>query len=460
MYLKQTFNRNNNLVFMRHLLHICTVVLLIIITSCTSDEKIASLDSELISLLKSNAPNSNITYYELPASNDFSKIPQDPRNPITKEKVALGGFLFHETGLAVDAKNPKNIKTFSCASCHHAGAGFQAGTFQGVGEGGLGFGLNGELRIPMSDIAVVDVQPLRSPSAMNGAYQQNQLWNGQFGATHLNEGTEANWTAGTPIENNKLGYEGLETQAIAGMTVHRLNIDETILAMPAYRNLFDQVFPDFPKSERYSKITAGLAIAAYERTLLANQAPFQKYIKGQTSAMNDTEKKGAILFFGKAQCVSCHTGPALNSMQFNAIGMDDLVHCPEPTLNTKENDPANLGRGSFTKNPADNYKFKVPQLYNLRDSPFYGHGSSLRSIRDVILYKNKAIAQNGTVPTSALDPNFKPLNLTNDDIDALEAFISKSLHDANLQRYTPQSLPSGLCFPNADVQSRFDMDCF
>jgi cytochrome c peroxidase len=404
--------------------------------------------------------NGGLNDFVLPESSQFDLIPQDPKNPITKEKVALGGFLFHETALSIDAKEPGNKKTFSCASCHHAAAGFQAGTFQGIGEGGVGFGLRGEGRTPASLLIDVDVQPVRSPSAMNGAYQPNQLWNGQFGATHLNKGTESNWVEGTPIATNKLGFEGLETQAIAGMSVHRLNINEEILKMGAYRNLFDVVFPEVPVHERYTKFTAGLAIAAYERTLLSNKAPFQEYLRGNLNALSEQEKQGAILFFGKAQCVSCHSGPALNSMQFAAIGMGDLVDCPEPTVKTKTNDPANLGRGGFTKNPEDNFKFKVPQLYNLKDSPFYGHGSSFRSVKDVLVYKNKAIRENNNVPESQLDERFKPLHLSLDEINALEAFLVNGLYDPKLKRFVPQSLPSGLCYPNADIQSRIDMDCF
>lgn len=427
-------------------------------TSCTNDHTvtISETDNELESKLNALGKESFI----LPESWQFENIPQDPKNPITKSKVALGGFLFHETALSIDSKDPSTKKTFSCASCHHAAAGFQAGTFQGIGEGGIGFGLSGETRHPSLSLADVDVQPLRSPSAMNGAYQKNQLWNGQFGATHLNEGTEANWTTGTPIATNKLGFEGLETQAIAGMSVHRLNINEDVLKMPAYKKLFDEVYADIPESERYTKVTAGLAIAAYERTLLSNQAPFQKYLKGNKEALTEQEKQGAIVFFGKGQCVSCHNGPALNSMQFTAIGMGDLVDCPEQTLKTIQNDPANLGRGGFTKNPADNYKFKVPQLYNLKDSPFYGHGSSLRSVRDVLIYKNNAKSENIHVPTSSLDNRFVPLHLTETELKALEAFILNGLYDPQLKRYIPQNLPSGQCFPNADIQSRKDMDCF
>lgn len=432
-----------------------------LLPSCSKDENILKgTDSDLHNLIKTSSPTNDISYFILPESSNLKSIPQDPKNPISKEKVALGGFLFHETALGVGGSDNSARKTYSCASCHHADAGFQSGTYQGIGEGGLGFGIRGELRKPKTDFADVDVQPLKTPSVLNGAYQPNQLWNGQAGATHLNIDTKALWKEGSDLAMNNLGYEGLETQAINGMGVHKLHLDESIIRMSAYKKLFDEAFPDKSTIERYSNVTAGLAIAAYLRTVLSNEAPFQKYLKGEMNALTETEKTGAYLFFGKAKCAGCHTGPALNSMQFNAIGLGDLVDCPEPTLKTIQNDPANLGRGGFTQNQQDKYAFKVPQLYNLRDVKFYGHGSSKRSVNDMIRYKNAAIAENKNVPGSQLDPLFKPLGLTNEEIDALTIFITKSLFDPNLRRYEPQQLPSGLCFPNADLQSRIDMDCF
>lgn len=303
------------------------------------------------------------------------------------------------------------------------------------------------------------MQPIRTPTAMNGAYQEAMLWNGQFGATGVNEGTEASWRAGTPIANNFLGFEGLETQALAGLGVHRLNMTPELANELGYRHLFDLAFPEVPSGIRYSKLYAALAIAAFERTLLSNQAPFQLWLRGNTNALTMDEIRGALLFFGKADCVSCHSGPALNSMAFHAQGMADLVDCPEPTFQTSVENGVNKGRGGFTGDPEDDYKFKVPQLYSLRRSPFYGHGASFRVLRDVVAYKNNAVPENTRVPEAALPASFAPLSLTETEIDDLTAFLTTGLDDSNLRRYEPGALLSGLCFPNNDEATRRDIRC-
>ena len=311
---------------------------------------------------------------------------------------------------------------------------------------------------PFYDGGEVDAQPVRTPSAMNGAYQKNMLWNGQFGATGANLGYEEQFTKDTPKETNNLGYEGLEIQAIAGLGVHRLDVSEDLLSELGYKDMFDEVFSDFEENERYSKETAGLAIAAYERTLLANQAPFQKWLKGDKSAMTDSEKRGAILFFNKAECVACHTGPALNTNEFYALGMKNLDKCPEEVFNSNPMSEGNLGRGGFTGDERDNFKFKVPQLYNLTDSPFFGHGSSLRSIRKVIEYKNLAIPENNTVPLEQLAFGFVPLGLTQAEIDDLTAFVKNSLYDPNLERYQPEEVNSGKCIPVGRLQEYISLN--
>ncbi len=438
------------------------------LASCKKDDsdiddvRNLQLDTDLIEQLATASNGVGISHFVLPQSNDFVNIPQDPNNPITSDKVALGKLLYHETGLALNPMKELSEGTYSCASCHFASAGFQAGRFQGIAEGGIGFGINGEGRVKGSlyEGSELDVQPIRTPTAMNGAYQKVMLWNGQFGATGVNVGTESEWTPDTPKETNNLGFEGLETQAIAGLAVHRMDVKpEFFTKYPVYQDLFDQAFSTIDPADRYTIKNAGLAVAAYERTLLANEAPFQKWLRGDELALTDIEKEGAILFFGKANCGNCHNGPALNNMEFHGYGMKNLDECPEETFKTNSSVGENLGRGGFTKNTNDNYKFKVPQLYNLADSPFLGHGASFRSVKEVVAYKNIGIAESSVVPASQLAEDFVPLNLTENEVNAITAFLENGLRDPNLKRYEPESLPSGNCFPFNDPLAASELGC-
>ena len=122
-------------------------------------------------------------------------------------------------------------------------------------------------------------------------------------------------------------------------------------------------------------------------------------------------------------------------------------------------DSANLGRGGFTKNDAEKYAFKTPTLYNLTDSPFYGHGGSFTTIKEVIQYKNDAVAENGRVASRYISPAFRPLRLSEGEINDLVDFIANGLYDNNLGRYQPAEVLSGQCFPNNDYQSSLDLGC-
>ena len=279
------------------------IIALVTFTGCDSEnDDVSTLDQDLEAALNTASNGEGKSFYQFPTSTDYSNIPQDANNSITAEKVALGQMLFFETGIGVNPKNNLGTETYSCASCHHVAAGFQAGTFQGIGEGGTGFGTNGEGRTLNAsyNLADIDVQDVRSPAALNTAYQSNMLWNGQFGANGVNVGTEAQWTADTPKAENHLGFDGVEIQAIAGMNVHRLATEGSLCETdPTYQSLFAAAYPNIPANERVTRVNAGLAIAAYERTLLASEAPFQRWLKGESNAMSDQEKLGAMVFFGK-----------------------------------------------------------------------------------------------------------------------------------------------------------------
>ena len=441
-------------------------LLFILFYSCKKDSESAdcrietTLDTKLADAINSATDGEGNSALILPHSHELENIPQDPLNPLTTAKVELGKLLFHETALGQLAKYENGIGTYSCASCHHAAGGFQANVIQGIGDGGQGYGMAGEGRLPDPNYSLdsLDVQPIRTPTAMNGAYQKVMLWNGQFGATGPNEGTEDLWTPGTPIWNNQFGHEGLEIQAIAGLSVHRMDCQpEMAINMPEYGSMFDEAFPEVPEDLRMTIRFAGLAIAAYERTILANQSAWQDYLRGNANALTDEEKKGAELFFNKAQCYQCHNGPALNSMAFEAVGMNNLDG--PGTYGTDDSNSINLGRGGFTGNPEDNYKFKVPQLYNLKDSPFFGHGGSFTDLYALVEYKNEANAENSDVPSAQLSPLFVPLNLTEEEISNLVEFLENALYDVDLMRYQPDVTPSGNCIPNNDDTSIFDQGC-
>lgn len=424
-------------------------------------ETLGALDQKLIDQMTIASYGEGVHYYEFPASDNLEKIPQDPKNPLTPEKVELGKFIYHETAFAVDVKFSGSMKAISCATCHHAAAGFQAGMAQGIADGGMGFGTQGEGRTldPFCPLDSIDVQEIRTPSLLNVAYQKVMRWNGSMGATGSNSGTETQWV-GPAFSKNHLGFEGVETQSIVALKGHRQNMDPVLIQGTSYKTMFDKAFPNVAIQERYTNETAGLAIAAYSRTVMANKAPFQEWVKGDYTAMTDDQKEGALLFFGEAGCYRCHNGPSLATEGFHAFGTKDLYqNTSAPIYNASIDSIETLGRGGFTGKVMDMYRFKVPQLYNVRDSPFEGHGGSFGSVRAMVDYKNKGIAENPNVPTSQLSPMFVPLGLTENQVDQIADFIDNALHDDDLDRYVPSSLPSGQCFPNADVQSKTDLGC-
>ncbi|MEZ4959790.1 MAG: cytochrome c peroxidase [Saprospiraceae bacterium] len=436
------------------------IAMVLILSACSSDQLTKPLEVELEKAIKRASPTGEFDHFILPDPTDFANIPQDPQNPLTAQKVELGKMLFYETGLALLPKHAEGKGTFSCSSCHVPEAGFMPGRAQGIADGGVGFGQNGEGRVKyiFYNDEEPDVQGVRALNVMNVAFVPNTTWSGKFGGTYNNLGTEDQWVGETEI--NKLGLLGPETQSIEVFTkVHRFLMNEHIADSLGYKPLFDAAFPEVDQSERYSEIPAAFAMAAYLRTLIANDAPFQQYLKGDETAMTEQEKRGALLFFGQAGCVKCHNGKPLNNPdQFFAIGVKDLYETGQ-AIKTNVNDKANLGRGGFTGKAEDLYKFKVPQLYNMKETPFFFHGSSKRNMQEVVEYFNKAEPENARVPKDQIAPQFRPLGLSDSEKADLVAFLENALHDHNMHRYVPDQVLSGNCFPNNDLQSQADLGC-
>ena len=435
----------------------------LLIISC-NDDKIY-LDSPLDQFLKAAliraSETNNIEHFILPDSDNFTAIPQDlEHNPLSKEKVELGKMLFFETGMALTSTKEASKKTYSCASCHVPSAGFTPGRIQGIADGGIGFGRNGEQRTKLDAYREdeLDVQSVRPLSILNVAYVENTTWNGRFGNTGVNVGTEDRWDLDPELHTNSFGYAALEAQNISGMEVHRMEITDEVLDSYGYRSYFDAAFSDSDTAHRYSNENAAFALSAYLRTVLANEAPFQEYLKGDQTALTEQEKRGALVFFSDAKCYHCHKDKNLGANEFYAVGVKDLYQTGA-AFNTSADDIRNLGRGEYSGQAADNHKFKIPQLYNVGDFPFYFHGSSHTTLRGVVEYFNEGIPENPNVPVDQIARQFKPLNLTEEQITDLTAFLETGLRDPNLQRYAPEEILSGFCFPNNDVFSQIELGC-
>ena len=439
-----------------------TVLIISFIVACTKDK--VYLDTPLDHLLGASlvraSPTNEMEHFILPESDDFAAIPQDPRNPLTKEKVELGKLLFFETGIALSPTKEAGKKTYSCGSCHVPSAGFRPGSVQGIADGGIGFGENGESRTKLTAYRdfEMDVQGVRPLSVLNVAFVENTTWNGRFGSTGVNVGTEDRWELDPALHVNEEGFAALESQNIEGLEVHRMEITEEVLDVYGYRPYFDQAFGEDDEAERYSKKNAAFAISAYLRTLLTNQAPFQAYLKGDKTAMTDQEKRGALVFFSDAKCYLCHKEQNLGANEFYALGVNDLYQTGL-AFNTSAEDPRNLGRGEYSGIAEDNYKFKIPQLYNLSDAPFFFHGSSKTTLVEVVDYFNKGVPENTNVPEEQIARQFKPLNLTPEQVADLTVFLETGLNDPNLYRYVPESVLSGYCFPNNDLFSQIELGC-
>jgi cytochrome c peroxidase len=444
-----------------------TVFLLIASTSyflsCVHDKEI-TLDRQLYELLDKHSKTGSYSGYIMPESDNYIALPnQDAKNPVTAAKVELGRMLFFETGIGLENKYDMSKEAYSCSSCHVPERGFTAGRFQGIADGALGFGQSGEARAkhPLYEGDEVDAQGARPLPVINLTYVTNALWAGTFGSFNVNEGTESVWAQDTLVEINFKGLMGLEANNNRALIVHRQVINKAVTDSLGYTAMFDAAFPEIPESERYTRQIAAYALAAYFRTILTNQAPFQRFLKGEKAAMTDQQKRGALLFFDKAGCVNCHNSPSLNSdpHQFFALGVKNLYQSGYEVFRTGPDDKRNFGRGGFTGVPEDMHKFKVPQLYNLKNVGFYFHGASKTSLYDVVEYFNDGIPENPDVPGSQISALFHPLGMSKEERADLLDFLENGLFDPNLERYAPTQIMSGNCFPNNDPLSRIEMGC-
>ena len=292
-------------------------------------------------------------------------------NPYSAAKTELGRILYFDRRLSAD-------ETVSCASCHDPQLAFTDGAPVSTGIKAQHGGRN-------------------APTVINRAYSLAQFWDGR--AATLEE--QAKGPIANPIEMGMPHDQMVaRLQAIAG-----------------YRPLFQQAFG----SEEVNVDRVAKAIACYERTVLSGNAPYDRYKKGDKSAMTAQQVRGMALFFGRGRCDQCHEGAnfTLNAYANLGVGTDK----PDP----------DVGRFAVTKDPRDWGVFKTPTLREIEHTGPYMHDGSMKTLEEVVEFYNK-----GGTPNKNLDPNIRMLHMNDADKQDLIAFL-KALSGEGWQHLKPPS---------------------
>ena len=293
-------------------------------------------------------------------------LPPGPPVPLsnlqTPAKIALGKTLFFDPKLSVNG-------SISCAFCHMPKVGYADPRPVSIGVGGKRGGRN-------------------APPVLNAAYLKLQFWDGRAGS--------------------------LEEQAIGPLTnpvemenPNNQSVVDRLRKMPAYRKRFQEVVGGSVSIDRIAE-----AIAAYERTLVTPETPYDRFLMGDKKALSPAQKRGFMLFKGKARCVLCHSGALLSDQGYHNLAV--------PQTGTL---PVDVGRYAVTHDPLDKGKFRTAPLRNVALTSPYMHDGTFRNLRQVVDFYDRGGGRS-RFPTK--DPLLVPLHLTSSEKQDLVAFL-KSL---------------------------------
>lgn len=331
-------------------------------------------------------------------------------NPRTPEKIALGKMLFYDPVLSGN-------KDVACATCHHPQFGYTDGLDLPIGVGGVGQGSARRFQSG-SDIPFTK---RNTPTLLNVAF------NGMNAQGQYNPATAPMFydlRAASLEAQSLLPIAALEE--MRGRVFTEGNAIDSVLArlraIPAYRTAFQSVFGG---SNAVTAQNLGRAIAAYERTLLANNAPYDRYMRGDRTAMTEAQKRGMVLFIQNG-CNTCHSGPMFSDYKTHVLGVADNAKLKTPD-----------------KGQADQHAFRTPTLRNIALTAPYMHNGSQQSLASVLSFYDQirdGVQLNANVSTSQLDSLLRPrVTLSNDVVEFLNA-----LTDESFDKSVPTSVPSGL----------------
>lgn len=279
--------------------------------------------------------------------------PIDQVLDVDQAKAALGSALFHDTRLSVD-------NTVSCASCH-------ALETAGVDNHQYSHGVDDQLG------------GVNAPTVYNAVYNFVQFWDGRAK-------TLADQAAGPPLNPIEMASESFD-QIIA-----KLNADKK------FAKEFKAVYPD-----GFTQANITDAIEEFERTLITPDSRFDKWLRGDDSAITPDELAGYELF-KTYNCATCHVGPNLGGQSYELMGLRRHYFADRGMELTHEDN----GRYKETQEERDRHRFKVPGLRNVEHTWPYYHDGTRHTLEEAVLDMGKY--QSG-------------VDLTEDEVDLITAFL-------------------------------------
>ena len=372
-----------------------------------------------------NARRGRLESSALPLS-ESSALPLSVRapdtNPGTPAKIALGRLLFWDPILS-------GKQDVACATCHHPDFAYAENRDISIGVDGVGLG-HGRRFTPQASPAFVK---RNSQTILNVAF------NGIGDGGHYDpasapmfwdlrvSGLEAQALEPIKTVEEMRGGAFTETDAVAGV-VARLN------GIPEYRRLFGDAFG---ASRPISAEQLGWALAAFQRSLTAVNAPFDRYMRGDAGAMTDAQVRG-MRRFERVGCINCHHGPMFSDYQVHVLGVPDNPRLAASDAGVNET-----------------YAFRTASLRNLTHTAPYMHSGVFDSLRDVLEFYDdvsgrRGRARNQRVSREQLDPLVRQLRDPDDRAGDLIAFL-ESLTDDSFDRTIPTRVPSTLR-PGGNIQ--------
>ena len=313
--------------------------------------------------------------------------------PFDPDKARIGQQLFYDPILAGN----RNI---SCGTCHHHDLGTTDNLSLGIGEGGKGIGLKRVVAHKGIDKRV----PRNAPAMWNlGAKEITVLFHdGRLSVSDLygngfNSPAEERLPDGLPdilaaqavfpltAFAEMAGHS--EENEVAGAVNDRIDngwpiIAKRVRTIPEYGAAFVAAFDDVTKPEEVTIVHIASALSDFiNGEWRSFDSPYDAHLGGDADALTDQQKAGLDLFFGKAQCATCHSGPFLTDQKFHALALPQFG-----PGRTRMFDPSvrDVGRMGESDRLEDAYRFRTPALRNVTLTAPYGHNGAYPTLEGIL----------------------------------------------------------------------------